>query len=212
MIKSLSVMISSIMKDVIVTLAVVVVVVYQTVEYHVNYLPNHFVDRYTAIKISRFGVGLLQYLCNTHTMQCRIYVPTAIPTSLSPSYIFSLNSISTYIIHTFTVTEQITHYITHTQRQSFPLQYPQTPFLLHYPHSARISNVTWIDIPTAISTYWFYSLFPLQHQALHLHSSLCYTLLIVYVLLSTLALSLLCIHPIITPHSFCPLSGPSPHI
>ena len=45
MIKSLSVMISSIMKDVIVTLAVVVVV-YQTVEYHVNYLPNHFVDRY----------------------------------------------------------------------------------------------------------------------------------------------------------------------
>ena len=48
MIKSLSVMISSIMKDVIVTLAVVVVVVYQTVEYHVNYLPNHFVDRYTG--------------------------------------------------------------------------------------------------------------------------------------------------------------------
>ena len=43
---SLTVMISSIMKKVIATLALVVVVVYQTVEYNVNYLPNHFVDRY----------------------------------------------------------------------------------------------------------------------------------------------------------------------
>ena len=155
-------------------------------------------ESFTAIKISRFGVGLLQYLCNTHTMQCRIYVPTAIPTSLSPSYIFSLNSISTYIIHTFTVTEQITEYITHTQRQSFPLQYPQTPFLLHYPHSAT-SWVGYLQQYLHIISPYFYFV---RYNIYLLH-----LVLSIYVLHITLhPLSLLCIpssHPIIyTPHWF----------
>ena len=67
---------------------------------------QQYTNHITSIKISRFVVGLLQYLCNTHIMQCHIILPTTIPTSWCPCLVFSLNALSTYIIHTFAVTQK----------------------------------------------------------------------------------------------------------
>ena len=134
----------------------------------------------TAIKISRFDVGLLQYLCNTHTMQCRICVPTAIPTSLSPSCIFSLNSISTYIstlllslsrlltklptlsdnhFH-YNIHRHLFYYIIHTQQESatsrgliYPQQYLPIGSTLFFRYNIKLYIYT---VLYAIR-YWLYT-------------------------------------------------------
>ena len=145
---------------------------------------QQYTNHITSIKISRFVVGLLQYLCNTHTMKCHIILPTTIPTSWSPCLVLYNPQFSDKQIY----------------------------YMIHNTISTTLSTpaTLWIGIPTTISTHIILT-FNFWKTYIDLRHLVLSTIWYCCIPITLHPLSLRCIpssHPIIYPHWFCPLYQP----